>query len=505
MSLLEERLVELDCQTSPISNLDPTAVPTANDDLESLNLRWADETLPRTYDYSYAKTTTVVGELDKIDTKWGTETIWLPPLAGTQVEVTPVVNDPENFTEPPKATWLPPEANTRIEFMPLGLAPVVETDTQDGLSIASKASDDVTVHESIRETITRLRKELEDAKLAAELETEAKKLSLIAEFSLNNAEYPGPKLTASITDVARSMYGPENPKAPEQADGTGFTRQELFDWLAEREVADAKAQTDALAKIVLRQRAEHHTRHAVEAVAIAQPVPEQIADEITENIESVTVVAVSDECSQEDIDTVEQVENVAVIKEEQAADSADAPKPDEDKAEPLGYKLSFEQFTVKHIYPFGKRIAARNEAYESTHWRSKPNRIWQKLAKMAPKNEEEVAEFVFRAAARTETVNSMLKNDQAHIGDSIRLSTRPLFIDRASGLAELAKTDPTAVKTLARGMAATVQLSSGPEDIRHLTVYLSNEVKEELPKITRKIMQHFPRLGAKLLRNTPAK
>jgi hypothetical protein len=121
------------------------------------------------------------------------------------------------------------------------------------------------------------------------------------------------------------------------------------------------------------------------------------------------------------------------------------------------------------------------------------------LEKEKARNNHEFATFSNDAVERTKTLNELIHYNEAFLVKDSNFTNSALMIRTKGGLASLAKSNPQAVKSLVQRASATVTVATNREDARNLTVYLSRNVLEPMPRITREIIKRLPRLGARLL------
>ena len=171
-----------------------------------------------------------------------------------------------------------------------------------------------------------------------------------------------------------------------------------------------------------------------------------------------------------------------------------------------GYPVSIDQITKKHRLLFGKAAAAVCQKYEERHPYRKPNFIMKKLAEIAelvPKTARQRTKYSEKAIDRSMKMDEIVEANDAHFIKGTTLTTSSLVIGNERGLAKFTKIDPQSVKLLAQRSSSFITIATNREDSRTLNILLSNDVMNRTPKIIRKIIQHFPRLGTKLLRTNP--
>ncbi len=280
-----------------------------------------------------------------------------------------------------------------------------------------------------------------------------------------------------------------------------YTHEALFAWLAERIVADEEAKNAQTTNDIEVQ--EVPTENAEETQPLFEASPEETSvtmspgsrEEILKNFEK----DIADVVRRQRADHQQESTNTTseTVATEQDRQVVAAPS-----IATHGYAIPFDRFTTKYRFPFGKKIAARNEAYRFNYPKAKPGRLWQKLATTAPKTEHEMAVFMSAITERTTIVDQLIRDNKASAVDYFNINNRKLLVLHSpESLATLANNDPQTVKTLLERKSANMQLIAGPEDIRDVNVTLSEGAFAQMSPMARGILKRFPRLGAKLLKN----
>jgi hypothetical protein len=167
--------------------------------------------------------------------------------------------------------------------------------------------------------------------------------------------------------------------------------------------------------------------------------------------------------------------------------------------ETAGFPLSLDEAHKTYRFPFGRKLEQFLQKKEERAPHKKPNSLLRKLSEKKARNNHEFATFSNDAVERTKTLNELIHYNEAFLVKDSNFTNSALMIRTKGGLASLAKSNPQAVKSLVRRASATVTVATNREDARNLTVYLSRNVLEPMPRIKRETLKRLPRLGARLL------